>query len=506
MNISTWSHCLINLLALLICVNLTRCISNDQANTLQDGRDLAQKHCVSCHLFPEPALLDKHTWTEQVLPAMAVRFGIEVLEGNIYLHSKDAALSSKEWSAIKNYYQTLAPDSLIQPKTAKPKEDWASFQLITPEPDLSQTAATIMVAVDKNAQTIYTSGLNSPFLYQWNKQMRSKAVVELPSSAVDMFFPDDINPKTVLTSMGGMRAMDNTKGNIFEINNRKGSEGSKTEIGSGFIRPVQTRAIDYNKDGLTDYVVCAFGHNVGGLYILEQQTNNSFKRIPVREMPGATQTEIGDFDNDGWPDIMALFAHAEEGIWLFLNDHKGGFISTNLLQFPSVYGSSSFQLVDINGDGKQDIIYTAGDNSDYSRILKPYHGVYVFLNEGNMQFKKSFFYPMHGATKAMAADFDQDGDNDIAVIAFFADFKSRPNDTFLYFENLSSGKSTLFQPHAIPISQYGRWICMDVKDLDGDGDADIVLGNYSKGFMNQENFKPTWDTHVPFVILKNIRK
>jgi len=26
---------------------------------------LARQHCIGCHLFPEPELLDKKTWTER---------------------------------------------------------------------------------------------------------------------------------------------------------------------------------------------------------------------------------------------------------------------------------------------------------------------------------------------------------------------------------------------------------------------------------------------------------
>jgi hypothetical protein len=192
----------------------------------------------------------------------------------------------------------------------------------------------------------------------------------------------------------------------------------------------------------------------------------------------------------------------------FLNDQKGGFKEENILRFPPVYGSSSFQLTDMNKDGKLDIVYTAGDNSDYSRILKPYHGVYIYLNKGdlnggNSKFEKSGFYPVHGATKVIAKDFDLDGDIDLATIAFFADFKDNPSESFIYFEQNSTRTFPDFTPHTLSLYQYGRWICMDAEDMDGDGDVDIVLGNYSKGFLNQENFKPNWNEHLPFVILEN---
>src|ERR1051325_11284525 len=41
-----------------------------------NGRDLAQKYCAGCHLFPEPDLLDKATWKNGALPLMRNRLGI----------------------------------------------------------------------------------------------------------------------------------------------------------------------------------------------------------------------------------------------------------------------------------------------------------------------------------------------------------------------------------------------------------------------------------------------
>jgi hypothetical protein len=47
---------------------------------------------------------------------------------------------------------------------------------------------------------------------------------------------------------------------------------------------------------------------------------------------------------------------------------------------------------------------------------------------------------------------------------------------------------------------------MDVNDWDGDGDPDIVLGNYSRGFLNQEEVKPDWNVYLPFIVLQNNSK
>ena len=307
----------------------------------------------------------------------------------------------------------------------------------------------------------------------------------------------------MFTCLGTMRAADISKGELItlDVTGKKGTDS--TTLAANLPRPLQSVAADFNKDGLTDWVVCGFGHLAGGLYWLKQQPNHQFTKLPIKEVAGASQATTGDFNADGWPDLMVLFAHADEGIWLFLNDQKGGFKERNVLRFPSVYGSTSFQLVDFNKDGRLDILYTCGDNSDFSKILKPYHGVYIYLNEGDFRYKQAYFYPINGCTKAVATDFDQDGDLDIATIAFFADFQRNAAEGCLYFEQQ---KPLQFKPHSLPVSTYGRWICMDVNDIDQDGDADVVLGNFSKTFIIQDGLKPTWDTHLPLIVLKNNTK
>jgi hypothetical protein len=102
----------------------------------------------------------------------------------------------------------------------------------------------------------------------------------------------------------------------------------------------------------------------------------------------------------------------------------------------------------------------------------------------------------------VARDFDGDGDLDLAVISFFADYAHQPEEGFIYLENKGGFH---FQPHTLPAGKFGRWLTMDVGDLDGDGKPDILLGNFSiaPGFI-KSSFD--WTNSPPFLFLKNVGK
>jgi hypothetical protein len=472
----------------LLLVSLFACNSQEPHAR---GKALAEKHCGSCHLPVSPTLLDKNTWTKHVLPAMAPKLGIGVWQDDQYYLTtakNTGPVSFGEWQEIVAYYKEMAPDSL-EPAKTDVKEDGTLFSIVHPEWKDTMPATTTMVSIHN--KQIYAGSETS--LQLFDSTLKATKVMSLESPATDLYWQ---SPDTsLLTCIGNLRAVDAPRGTLWQLTPELHT------IALGLPRPVQTTGADFNKDGRMDYVVCGFGHTYGGLFLFEQTADGEYTKWPIWEVPGAIHAVTGDFNNDGWQDIMALFAYGDEGIWLFTNNHKGGFESKNLLRFPPVYGSTSFQLVDWNKDGKPDILYTCGDNADYSMILKPYHGVYIYLNTGNFEFKQTRFYPVNGCTKAIATDLDNDGDLDIATISFFADMQNHPAEKFIYFEQ----KGGLdFIPHAVPaLKQEGRWICMEANDLDADGDIDIVLGNYSRGFIIQEGFKPDWRLNQPIILLRN---
>lgn len=60
------------------------------SSQVQNSKQLAELYCSSCHQLATPDMLDKKTWKEHVLPAMAVRMGIGVWQGNQYYEEKNA--------------------------------------------------------------------------------------------------------------------------------------------------------------------------------------------------------------------------------------------------------------------------------------------------------------------------------------------------------------------------------------------------------------------------------
>jgi hypothetical protein len=482
---------------------LTSCSLSQQ----EKGKLLSEKYCGSCHLPVAPIMLDKATWAAHVLPAMAPKLGIGVWQGSSYYVKPGVGpnISIEDWNAIVAYYKELAPEKLEPAKVPLPlAEDLQQFDLLQPEAAGAayNVATTTMVSINPFTGDLYYSSENGATLYTLDSQLKSRPAIKLQSTAVDMNW--QAADTALLTCIGNMRAVDVAQGMLWEVHPAKPETEQVRTIGMGLPRPVQSIAADFDKDGRPDYLVCGFGHDYGGLYILRHTAEDDFEKTPVWEVPGAIHAVVDDFNKDGWPDIMALFAYADEGIWLFLNDHKGGFKQQQLLRFPPVYGSTGFQVVDVNKDGLPDILYTSGDNGDYSMELKPFHGVYLYLNKGDFHFEKTWFYPINGCTKAVAVDFDGDGDLDIASIAFFADLKNRPGEKFVLFRQESP---LTFTPHTTPaLKGAGRWICMDVGDYDRDGDPDIVLGSYSKGFIIQGDMKPDWNLNIPFVLLRNKSK
>jgi hypothetical protein len=267
-------------------------------------------------------------------------------------------------------------------------------------------------------------------------------------------------------------------------------------------RPVHAAYADLNGDGREDVLTCGFG-NVNGAFSWWENTGTGlYAEHVLLDRAGATRCEVADLNGDGRPDVVVQMAQAREGLYWFENLGGGRFEPHVIQEFHPLWGSASFQLVDFNRDGQPDLLVANGDNGEYRSPLKPYHGVRLYLNDGRNRFREAYFFPMNGAYKALAADFDGDGRLDIAAISYFPDYDGRRAESFVVLFN-DGGMN--FRARSVDEGMAGRWLVMDVGDLDGDGDPDIVLGAANRvPFKVPKELFAAWEERGPtLMILRN---
>ncbi len=474
-------------------------------NSIAAGEKLAKQYCGSCHMFPDPSMLNSKSWQNGVLPEMGPRLGIffygdkeypsykkDILVNRDYYPSQ-AVLSFADWQHIIDYYTSVSPDSLRPAKRGVPVT--INNNLFIPETTSFKYYAPATSYVKIDAGKLTTCDAFKTKLYLFNNKLQVSDSL-YTTGAVTQVLED--SGADILCNTGILSPNNGKYGSIVRVSLNKKVKDSI--LYGKLMRPVNIVPADLNKDGKTDLIVCEFGNLEGALSWLEK-TDTGYVRHIIRAAPGAIKTYVDDYNHDGLPDIWALFAQGDESIYLFTNKGNGTFIPQRVLRFPPVYGSSDFEVADLNNDGYPDIIYTCGDNADFSQVLKPYHGVYIFLNDGKNNFTQKYFYPLNGCYKAVARDFDGDGDLDIATISFFADYKNHPEEGFVYLKNNGNFN---FTPYTMDAVKYGRWLTMDVGDFDGDGKPDIMLGNFSLK-DTAFNINLNHENQPPFLLLKNIQ-
>jgi len=448
-------------------------------DTVLSGKQLASIYCKICHQFPEPKLLDKSTWANNVLPNMGFRMGIKIpgvdafagtpkedldLVKSLGIYPDKPIITEHQWAKIIEYYKSEAPNKPIDQKIESEKTN--NLSLFKTEKVFINSKGfprTSMLKFDKSTNLLYV-GDASNLIYVLDDKMTVKKTWKMPSPAVDIDFPSNSSPRIL------------TIGKFSPSDQKLGSLLYNTNSIQNLPRPVNFTAADLNGDNKEDVVICGFGHNTGKL--LWYENFDAEKEHVLKNVPGARKVEITDLNHDSKPDLVVLMAQAFEQVSVFYNKGNNIFEEKVVLKFPPVYGVSYLELVDFNNDGYKDILLTNGDNWDYSIIRKNYHGVRIYINDGHDNFKNTYFYPLYGASKALARDYDNDGDLDIAASAFYNN-QDKPEQSFIY---LSNEGNMNFKAHSTPQAASGKWLTMDAADYDNDGDIDIFLGSYFHTF------------------------
>ncbi|HST08431.1 MAG TPA: FG-GAP-like repeat-containing protein, partial [Gemmatimonadaceae bacterium] len=449
----------------------------DRSN-VSPGEKLARTYCSACHEFPEPKLLDKRAWEQGVLPQMAPRVGVSatslaaVMSRSPYMPVLGARVSSEDWGKIVEYFRDNAPDSLpYQSLPAEPGIDPPFFAVSALSPTLRSSGVITLLKVDSSHRRIFIgeAGSNTLRVLDWNRRL--VASLRLESAPTDLIVDHD---RVLVLESGILDPNDEAKGTLREyaLSAHDSLELRSTLIDSLF-RPVSVQRVPLDGTGRPGFIICEFGNNRGRLAYYSSDGSHYVRHV-LDATPGAIRVELHDMNADGHPDIVALFGQGDERIVVYQNDGTGNFTTPRILaRFPPVYGSMFFSMRDFNGDGKLDILYVNGDNFDYSRVLKPYHGVRILENDGSGSFRERYFFPVYGAARAEVADFDGDGRPDILVTSNFADFNRHPERGIVFLRNAGAYQ---FRPYAFSIAATNQWNLTATADLDGDGRPDVLVG------------------------------
>jgi hypothetical protein len=487
---------------------------------LREGYRLSQAYCVQCHTYAEPDLLPKETWENETLPAMGALLGIYEHNGNRYpvqntpglpegYYPDEAQITAEDWQRIIDYYVYTAPASF--PNIGYNPEiriDSSLFHIHTPDYPAGRAPVITSGVIDTRNRIIFTADAYSNQITAYDSTLSALNSTSIPSPISDLRILEPASEigKTefLITYVGHLNPSDLSLGSVVRGNfdYETGRFNLNLEIlADSLTRPVEAKLADLTGDGNHELLVAEFGHTTGRLSWYEFSDNEPVKNVLI-STPGCIQSHIMDFTGNGLNDILALCAQLDQAIYLFKNEGNGNFSKEKLLQFNIAAGSSSFELYDFNDDGHPDILYTSGDNADFSKIFKPYHGVYLYLNDGAGNFTPDWFYPINGAFSAKPIHADGDTLIDIAVSAFFANFSNRPQEGFILFKNEGGGS---FTPYHHPETRKGRWIRMDIADWNGDQKEDILLSNFSIGpVVSDSPFTFNWSRGPAFMVLEQL--
>lgn len=478
-------------------------------NTAAPGEKLARQICAGCHLFPEPDILDKKTWEEQILPRMETLLGVsppdysKSPEGDLLkrlkIYPDEPLISKADWNAIVAFYLRAAPSAAL-PQDPRPEIQVGLKQFdVAPANFRRSPPLTTLASISPSTHRILAGddGARALAILNPNGQLlESVAIDNVPISVVEK------DQGLYLTGLGSFQPSELQKGALYFLEKQGSRFASPKIILEDLPRAAQAEFADFNRDGKIDFAMCLFGNHRGRFSWFENLGHDQYEEHVLIDKSGAIHCVAYDFNQDGITDLGVLVAQESEAFYIFTNDGKGRFNGQLVFQKQPAFGHNYFELADFNGDGRMDLLVVNGDNGEYASPMKKYHGVRIYLNRGANRFEEAYFFPLNGAIKAVARDFDGDGDLDIAVISFFPDYLRSPRESFVYLENRGG---LVFAPFTFPQCISGRWLVMDAGDVDGDGDIDIVLGSYIRGPTPVPDFlSANWEKQGPsLMILKN---
>jgi hypothetical protein len=248
------------------------------------------------------------------------------------------------------------------------------------------------------------------------------------------------------------------------INKGDGTFNSQVTYAVG-TTPMHVAIADIRGNGTLDIVTANKGAN--SVSVLLGHGDGTFDtKVDYGVGAGPVAAAVADVTGDGKRDIVV--ANSGASTLSLLAGNGNGTFGAQTTVAAGAFGPSSVRAVDLNNDGRLDLVAAAGTN------------VSVLLANANGTFATAVKYPIRvSGAELVVADFDGDGKWDVAVgsVANHPVFLllGKGDGTFAPYYSCWSGGGLNDVPDAAALA---------AADIDGDGKTDLVVANTSENTVS----------------------
>jgi len=226
---------------------------------------------------------------------------------------------------------------------------------------------------------------------------------------------------------------------------------------------------DVNGDNFPDLIVSGSAPGATTKLYLNDGAGNFTPSGAVFTQCTGTALAFGDIDNDNDNDILITgYTGFEMIIELYKNDGNGNFSLVSPAQ-SGITGAGisrgSVIIEDFNNDGFLDIFVTGSTTNNTIE-----NALYINDGDGTFTIKSTPITPIQTGSVA-AADYDNDGDNDLLIVGS----TSVSAKVALLYNNDGNGNFTLVPDLPFIGAQYGKSVFADINN---DNYPDVFISGY----------------------------